>query len=261
MTTPTFATFYVDDSICEILGKKHFILAAVTFDSEDDVLAAWIQQKAKFCLPPHTEVRWNSRNLSIAQRRAFVPIASRGVSLVVVDDRSKQLAAMQLGEQAFWYCHETGLSGFRLRFDENIVSDRKALKTHVAGFNPPCVGLCEADSQYEHLLQAADFLAGAVKLQIDFALGNRDPNEEIFLIPDGNGANGLQDKEACDLGGFMFANLRYCIWGRIHTLPGRPEEPWKATRNRGLIVHSAASEEIIAKAVARLDDFYMGCIH
>jgi hypothetical protein len=35
---------------------------------------------------------------------------------------------------------------------------------------------CEADSRCEHLIQAADFLAGAVKFKIDVGLAKRDPD-------------------------------------------------------------------------------------
>ena len=257
----SFVTFYMDDSTCQIGGKKHFILAAVSFESEDAVLSQWVQQKAKFSLPPYAEVRWNCRNLSIEQRREFIPIAGQSTVLVVLDDRSKQAAAMHVCEQAWRFCQESGISGFRLRFDENIVSDWKALKTHLDAFNPPCVGLCEADSRYEHLIQAADFVAGAMKLKIDLGLGERDPNEKIFLAPDMAEGYGLTVEEGCELGWFMFASLRYCIWGKTYAPPGNPEQPWKNTRGRGLIVHSSVDQEMVGKAVVNLDDFFMGRIH
>jgi hypothetical protein len=168
---------------------------------------------------------------------------------------------MHVCEQAWRFCQESGISGFRLRFDENIVSDWKALKTHLDAFNPPCVGLCEADSGYEHLIQAADFLAGAMKLKIDLGLGERDPNEKIFLTRDMAEGYGLTVEEGCELGWFMFASLRYCIWGKTYTPPGNPYQPWKNTRGRGLIVHSSVDQEMVGKAVVNLDDFFMGCIH
>jgi hypothetical protein len=77
----SFVTFYVDDYTCQIGGRKHFILAAASFESEDAVLSQWIQQKAKFGLPPYAEVRWNCRNLSIEQTgvgRFLQPAQSRG---------------------------------------------------------------------------------------------------------------------------------------------------------------------------------------
>ena len=114
--------------------------------------------------------------VEVALHDRFEPIAGQSTVLVVLDDRSKQAAAMHVCEQAWRFCQESGISGFRLRFDENIVSDWKALKTHLDAFNPPCVGLCEADSRYEDLIQAADFVAGAMKLKIDLGLGERDPN-------------------------------------------------------------------------------------
>jgi hypothetical protein len=44
----SFVTFYVDDSTCQIGGKKHFILAAVSFESEGAVLSQWIQLLSEF---------------------------------------------------------------------------------------------------------------------------------------------------------------------------------------------------------------------
>ena len=107
-----FGTFYVDDSSCEIGGQKHFILAAVTYgDEEDEVIRAWMDKKAEFRMPMFEEVRWNSKNLSIDQRREFVPIASRGTALIVLHDRSKQDAGILLGRQVSKYCKEFGLWG------------------------------------------------------------------------------------------------------------------------------------------------------
>src|SRR6185295_2848225 len=144
----------------------------------------------------------------------------QSTALVVLDDRSKQAAAMHVCEQAWRFCQESGISGFRLRFDENIVSDWKALKTHLDAFNPPCVGLCEADSGYEHLIQAADFLAGAMKLKIDLGLGERDPNEKIFLTRDMAEGYGLTVEEGCELGGLCLPAFDIAFGER----PIRPQE-------------------------------------
>lgn len=95
---PKFATFYVDDSACEIAGRKHLILAAVAYDDESRILAEWNDLKFSLGLPPHEEARWSSKNLTIAQRRAFVPLASSGHALIVIDERSKHDAALLVCE-------------------------------------------------------------------------------------------------------------------------------------------------------------------
>lgn len=259
--TASFPNFYVDDSACDISGTKHFIVAAITYADEERVLNEWMKQKAKVSLPAYEEVRWNSKNLPVALRREFVPIACACTGLVVLDDRSKHHGALRLTRQVWSYCCENEAAGFRLRFDENIVTDWKELKEHLQRLYPPCVGLCQADSRYEHLLQAADMLAGAAKLAIDFGLGKRNPNEKIALTPALAEGHGLSEDEGCELGWFMFANLRYCIWGEVSTLPDRPNEPWKTTSGRGLAVHSSLPGSVIADALAALDGFYMGCIH
>jgi hypothetical protein len=256
-----FPTFYVDDSTCEIGGRKHFILASVAFEDESRVLEEWNGKKQAFGIPPHEEVRWNSKNLSIPQRRGFVPLASSGMAIIVVDETSKHKAALSVCEQAWAYCNEEGLSGYRLRFDENIVSDWGEMKKHARSYFPPCVGLCEADSRYEHLLQAADFIAGASKLQIDFGLGIRDPQAKIELTQEVAESYALTGDEGCDLGWFMFASLRYCIWGKVAATPEKPDEPWKSTLGRGLTIHSTVPDSEKTKATAGLDRLFMGCIH
>jgi len=259
--SPKFATFYIDDSTCEIAGRKHFILAAVAYDGESRILAEWNDLKSALGFPPHEEARWSSKNLTIAQRRAFVPPASSGHALIVIDERSKHDAALLICEQAWAFCSEEGYAGFRLRFDENIVTDWKGMKAHASAYFPPCVGLCEADSRYEHLIQAADFMAGAVKLQIDFGLGKRDSRMKVDLPLDLANAYALSGEEGCELGWFMFASLRYCIWGKTVAVAEKPYEPWKTTLGRGLVIHSSVSEEEKQKATAELDSLFMGCIH
>ena len=100
-----------------------------------------------------------------------------------------------------------------------------------------------------------------MKLRIDFGLGERDPKERIVLAPDTAECYGLTGEKGCELGWFMFASLRGCIWGRNYTAPGYPQDPWKTTRDRGLVVHSSVDEGIVRTAVAPLEDFFMGCIH
>lgn len=135
------------------------------------------------------------------------------------------------------------------------------MKAHASAYFPPCVGLCEADSRYEHLIQAADFMAGAVKLQIDFGLDKRDSQRKVDLSLELANAYALSGEEGCELGWFMFASLRDCIWGKTSALAEEPYEPWKTTLGRGLVIHSSVSEEEKRKATAELDSLFMGCIH
>lgn len=257
-----FITFYVDDSTCEIAGRKHFILAAASFDDEERVLTEWNNKRQKFGIPSNEEVRWSSKNLTIPQRRAFVPIASSSLAIIVIDERSKHDAALTICEQARSYCLEQNYDGYRLRFDENIVANWREMKERVAQHHPPCVGLCEADSKYEQLIQAADFIAGATKLQIDLDLGNRDPHLKIELSKELSEGYALSGDEGCELGWFMFASLRHCIWGETPPRQeGIPYEPWKSTLGRGLTIHSSVPIDEVNKATTGLDTLFMGCIH
>ena len=253
-----FPTFYVDDSVCEIASRKHFILAAIQFRDEDIVLSYWAEQKLRFGLPPYEEVKWNSKRLTVEERRSFIPIVGSGTGIVAISDIDKQDAAKMICEQVWRYCTENSLLGFRIRFDRNIVSDWSELQSDVRAYHPPCVGLSEADSASEHLIQAADFLAGAVKLKIDFATGLRDPNQVIKLS-----ANhyAMRAGEECHVGWFMFGSLRYCIWGHTSAAPEKPHDPWKATFGRGLVYHSSAADADVLQALSGLDGMFMGCIH
>lgn len=125
----------------------------------------------------------------------------------------------------------------------------------------PCVGLCQASSRDEHLIQAADFLAGAVKLAIDFGLGNRDYNQKIMLAPELSDRYGLSGDRGIELGWFMFVHLRYCIWGDVTAPAEHPHQPWKTTSGRGLTSSSTVPEATMLKAAAHLDGLFMGCVH
>jgi Protein of unknown function (DUF3800) len=256
--TLQYPTFYVDDSACEIASKKHVVLAALTFPDEERAIAAWLGKKLEFKVHPYDEVKWNSRALPLEQRRAFVPLLKDTVGIVVLNDSNKQAAAERLCTQVWQYCHDEKKDGFRLRFDKNIIEDRQRLRDHLRGFYPPCVGLSEHDSDYEVLIQYADFLAGAVKLKINFGLGTRNPNDKVTV--DGENPGSTEEMEQ---GFYFFAQLRYCLWGRVHEFGDgvNTHDPRKMTIGRGLVVDSSADGEAIDKAISFIDGDYMGCIH
>lgn len=253
---PGYPSFYVDDSACEIGGKKHVILAAAAFQDEVQAIARWLEAKRGIGLRPPDEVKWNSRAIPIEKRREFVPQLNDALGIAVITEENKQEAAIRLATQIWHYCDEYKLGGFRLRFDRDIVSDWGGLRHHVSGLFPPCVSLGEADSGDEQLLQPADFLAGAIKLKVDYGLGRKDPNFMI-LAPSENGTN-----EAVEAGFYFFATLRYCLWGDVKDF-GDSERPFprKLVLGKGLVVHSSAPQEDLDKATAYLDGEYMGCIH
>jgi hypothetical protein len=258
--TPTseYPTFYVDDSLCEIDGQRHFILAALAFSNEDKAIADWLSKKREYGLHPYAEVKWNDRSIPLEQRRAFVPLLNGGVGIVAIDDSTKQLAAERLCTQVWQYCHDEKKAGFRLRFDKDIIEDRRRLMTHLHGLYPPCVGLSEHDSACEQLVQCADFLAGAIKLKIDFGLGTRDPNVKVTVDGEDPGS-----RKEMELSFYFFATLRYCLWGHIHDFGDGVNtfHPIKSVMGRGVVISSSASQGLLDKAIAFVDGDYMGCIH
>jgi hypothetical protein len=253
-----YPTFYVDDSACDIAGKKHVILAALTFPDEEKAIADWLAKKQEFKIYPYDEVKWNDKSLPLEQRRAFVPLLNRAIGIVVLDGSTKQSAAERLCTQVWQYCHEEKKDGFRLRFDKDIVEDRQALKGHLRGFYPPCVGLSEHDSDHEQLIQYADFLAGAIKLKIDFGLGTRDPNVKVKVDGESPGS-----REEVELSFYFFATLRYCLWGHVRDFGDgvNTHDPRKMVMGRGFVVSSSAGAELVDKAISFIDGDYMGCIH
>ena len=253
----TYPTFYVDDSACEIEARKHVILAALAFPDEEKAIAAWLDKKQECHLHPYDEIKWNNKSIPIQQRRAFVPLLNKGLGIVIIDDRGKQAATERLCTQVWQYCHDEKKSGFRLRFDKDIVEDRKCLKTHLRGLYPPCVGLSEHDSDVEQLIQCADFLAGVIKLKVDFGVGTRDPNSRISVSGEGVDPNREMEQSF-----YFFASLRYCLWGRVHDFGDDVNpHPRKLLMNRGLVVTSSASHQALDKAISFVDGDYMGCIH
>lgn len=253
-----YPTFYVDDSACEIAGKKHVILAALAFHNEGKAIADWLNKKQEYRLHPYDEVKWSSRTVPLDQRRAFVPLLNDGVGIVALDDVGKQAAAELLCTQIWQYCHDEKKAGFRLRFDKDIIENQERLKRHLRGFYPPCVGLGEHDSAYEQLIQCADLLAGAIKLKVDFGLGARDPNKKVTVSSEVPGST-----EETALSFYFFAALRYCLWGRVsdygdgvHTF-----YPKKSVIGRGFVIHSSVPRELLDKATSFIDGDYMGFIH
>ena len=107
-----YPTFYVDDSLCEIDGQKHFILAALAFSNEERAIADWLNKKREYGLHPYAEVKWNDRSIPLEQRRAFVPLINGGVEIVAIDDSTKQLAAERLCTQVWQYCHDEKKTDF-----------------------------------------------------------------------------------------------------------------------------------------------------
>jgi len=248
-----FPTFYVDDSAVEIGGKRHSVLAAICFANEDEAISRWLLQKSNCGLPPVEEVKWNNQKLTLAQRREFIPILNRGTGIAVIYEGTRQAAAMRLIEQIWSYINSENKQGFRIRFDEGIIDDWNEAQRVASSYFPPCVGLSSHDSRSEQLIQAADFLAGSVKLQVDFGLGRRDRNEKIEFDPEGE----------MEIGYFFFATLRYCLWGEITDYGDGVNtfEPRKSTLNKGIVIVSSQSREVLEKAILELDGMFMGCIH
>jgi hypothetical protein len=107
--TAQYPTFYVDDSACEIAGRKHVVLGALTFPDEHEAIADWLRKKREFRLHPYDEVKWNDRAVPLEQRRAFVPFLNKAVGIVVImTPPSKPL-----------------LNGFALRFGGTAMKRRR----------------------------------------------------------------------------------------------------------------------------------------
>ena len=255
--TSRYLTFYVDDSSVEIGGQKHLILAAVCFPDEDKATADWLGKKQEIGLHPYDEVKWNNSSIPFEQRREFVPILNSGIGIVLLDDSTKQIAAERLCTQVWYYCHVEKKDGFRLRFDKDIIENRKKIEFHLRGFYPPCVGYSKHNSACEQLVQCADFLAGAIKLKVDFGLGNRDPNMRITVKSE------MNSTEDTDVGSYFFAALRYCLWGVVHDFGDgiNTSVPRKLVMGRGVLINSSSSADVLDKETHFIDGDYMGCIH
>jgi hypothetical protein len=260
MRAGKFPTFYIDDSACEIAGKKHVILAALSFADEERAINSWLCKKRELGLDAADEVKWNSMSIPIEQRREFVPLLNEGVGIVVVDDSSRQRAAERLCTQIGHYCREQDKAGFRLRFDKDIVENRNRLRGHLRSFGPPCVGLTEHNSEFEQLVQAADFLAGAIKLKVGFGLGIRNPNAKLLVDSEFQGG----PKEEWEQGFYFSAALRYCLWGTVRDTGKGMEDtyhPEKSVLGRGLVISSTVPQAFLDKAVRFIDGDFMGCLH
>jgi hypothetical protein len=259
-STSRFPTFYIDDSACEIAGKKHVILAALSFADEEKAINSWLCKKRELGLDAADEVKWNSKSIPIEHRREFVPLLNESVGIVVVDESSRQSAAERLCTQIGQYCREQDTAGFRLRFDKDIVENRNRLGGHLRTLDPPCVGLTEHNSEFEQLIQAADFLAGAIKLKVGFGLGIRNPHAKLLVDSEFQGG----PKEEWEQGFYFSAALRYCLWGSVRDAGEGTEDtyhPEKLVLGRGLVISSTVPQVFLDKAVSFIDRDFMGCLH
>ena len=86
-----------------------------------------------------------------------------------------------------------------------------------------------------YLVQYADFLAGAIKLKIDFGLGTRDPNIKVTVDGENPGS-----REEMEQSFYFFGALRYCLWGNVHDFGDGVNnyDPRKMVMGRGLVVIS-----------------------
>lgn len=256
---PRVHTFYVDDSACEIGGIKHTLLGAISFEDEGGAVGKMLNCKQRLGLRPQDEIKWNSQRFTAEQRHSItesiLPLLSATKGFLVIAEKGKQVAALHLATQLSDYCRASGLRGFMCRFDRNIVADAGEFDQHAYSLNPPCAGWSEVDSAHDPLIQFADLFVGSQKLRVDFGLGRADPNKSVEFEEGG-------ERGECKLCFYMFAALRYSLWGEAEERDKDEElDLHKNNLGRGVRVYTSVPPHVIANAICYIEREYMGCIH
>jgi hypothetical protein len=249
-------TFYIDDTLVELGGIPHVLLAAVRFQNDALASAAVLRCKQALGIPLNAEVKWNpkkvTREQTFAIRGAMMPILSDASGTLVIHEGNKMDAARALAAQLSDYTREVSQAeGFVCRFDREIVeptlfaNDSKLL-------TPPCIGLSVGDSHLDPLLQAADLFVGYQKLRFDIGIGRVDGNKRIPAeVYEG-------EHDEYELSWYVRVGLRYCLWG---VCVGDPDMPTKVNLGHGVRVFSSVSPDKVSIAISHLEEEYLGCIH
>lgn len=252
-------SFYVDDSACDIDGVKHSLLGAITFPDESHAIGEVLRFKRELGLNPQDEIKWNSQQFTAEQRHYIseniLPLLNSTTGFLVIVDGDKLLAATHLAQQLSDYCGSSHLDGFVCRFDKNIITNPQEFDRHAYSVQPSCVGWSEVDSAHDQLIQCADLFVGFQKLRLDFGLGNAKPDKivEVEIYED--------IREERELWQYLFASLRYSLWGRIEDDPYELGHPWKNNIGYGIRIFTSLPEETVTKALSYIDREYLGCIH
>jgi len=255
---PPVKTFYVDDSNCEIFGVQHALLGAISFWDESPAIFDMLQLKRAIGLRPDREIKWNSQSFSDTERRALtegmLSILTHCRGFLVVTDRSKQTAALELAVQLSDFCASAGLGGFVCRFDKNIIAGAQQFSEAASGLNPPCAGWSEGESAHDQLIQCADMFVGFQKLRIDLGLGRKKEDKLIEV----EAYEGLRSEYP--LGWYLRLALRHSLWGRVQDM-NRSGQVWKENIGFGVRMVSSLPDALQDQALSHLGRENLGCIH
>ena len=247
--------FYIDDSSVDLGGRPHVVLAAVHFDDDGIAVSAILRCKKALGLEAHEELKWNTKGVSREQayaiRAVMLPVLSHARGTLVIHEHTKVEAASALAIQLSEYSRERQAAGFVCRFDQGII-EGSSFFAESRKLVPPCVGGSIHDSRLDQLIQAADLFTGYQKLRIDIGTGRVDGDRLIQ-------ADVYEDEQGeYPLGWYLFAGLRYCLWGHYE---GDRDQPTKVNLGLGVRIFSSAPTAVVDRALRHLRAEYMGCIH
>jgi hypothetical protein len=260
---PSIRQFYADDSECKIAGQKHVLVGALEFDDPNLAIGQVFNCKRALGLSPFQEFKWNSE-CSEAQRHfiteALLPVLRSCRGFLIVHCKDKQSAAVEIFRQLSDYCRLAGADGFAATLDHNIVSNVRDFDQRIVGLNPGPAGWSDVDSQHNPLIQLADLFVGFSKYRIEFGTGRAKKDKRIDVeFYEG-------EKSRLEIGYYLFAALRYSLWGKVRPRFGdarRPNhsDPYKHNLGYGLRIFSHLPRQEKLAAVNHLGSEFMGCIH
>ena len=261
---PNVRTFYSDDSVCKIHGKKHTIIGAIEFQDDKHALGSVLRCKQMLDIPSVQEIKWNSQNFALAQREQItdelLPVLGGTKGFIsIVEGQDKQCGAVKLMKQLSDYCRAEGADAFTVVFDKNIIEDVMAFDAAIYALRPECMGWSEVDSAHNPLVQLADLFCGFQKLRIDFGSGKANAKKLVNVeFYEG-------EIDEFELRHYLFAGLRYSLWGKVRgtwdASRSIMRDPFKQNLGYGVRIYSRVGREAALQALNELREDFMGCIH
>lgn len=259
--------FYLDETVLEIDGKRHMLVASLGLDNPHVVAAEMAKLKRKFGLKITDEVKYSQptgeRKLTIKQMYEY----SDGVvgllnmngcaALVAINEGTDKQSSAQLAlQQLITYCHKNSLRKFFLHIDNDLATDTDALWLEAnSDENITCLGLQECDSSKDQAIQCADIFAGLYRLAIDLVLTDR---KKPIMIND----QAIGQEIELPLDHYILMCTRWLIAGETTlTEDGDFNLPFKDSWNDGLTFKSSVSVSTHEKLHEQIAKVYMGCLH
>jgi hypothetical protein len=256
--------FYQDETVVELAGKKHLLIASIHFRYPYTVAHEILELKKRLGLQKTDELKWHqekltTKELRIACQEGVLKELNLGVVEVLVsvtEGLDKQVAARQAATQVSCFTKDYGAKSFSIFADKDLIPDIQSLwlELNENDSGPRCINLQELESSRDLHIQITDIFAGVYKTILE-----KTDRGDAKKVPISNDEG---EGEYLPLNHLLIINTRWLLWGEYYEdkVIDAPA-PFKDTWGKGLLITSsipAASLENLHEQAAKT---YMGCMH